>query len=102
MREVFQQELREVQDRLVEISTLVAESIDRNEDDIRVVFLDCFITQSELVDHAGTEILDYDIGFFDKSPYGFKRLRVFEVDGDGAFVAVDAREHGAHAVDADT
>ncbi|MFC5503141.1 phosphate signaling complex protein PhoU [Lysinimonas soli] len=29
MREVFQQELREVQDRLVEISTLVADSIER-------------------------------------------------------------------------
>ncbi len=39
MREVFQQELREVQDRLVEISTLVADSIDKatrsfNESDV--------------------------------------------------------------------
>lgn len=55
MREVFQQELREVQDRLVEIAGLVAESIDKatrafNESDVALA--EEVIADDSLIDQA--------------------------------------------------
>ncbi|MER3394179.1 MAG: PhoU domain-containing protein, partial [Microcella pacifica] len=59
MREVFQQELREVQERLVEISGLVAESIDNatrafNESDVSLA--ETVIADDAKIDAACAEL----------------------------------------------
>ena len=59
MREVFQQELREVQERLVEIADLVAESIDKatrsfNESDVSLA--EEVITDDHRIDQAAVEL----------------------------------------------
>jgi phosphate transport system protein len=59
MREVFQQELREVQERLVEIADLVAESIDKatrsfNESDVSLA--EEVITDDHRIDQAAIEL----------------------------------------------
>lgn len=59
MREVFQQELREVQDRLVEISTLVADSIENatrafNESDVALA--ETVIEDDRKIDVLATEL----------------------------------------------
>ncbi|MCS0498794.1 phosphate signaling complex protein PhoU [Protaetiibacter mangrovi] len=59
MREVFQQELREVQERLVEISTLVADSIDNatrafNESDVALA--ETVIEDDQKIDALATEL----------------------------------------------
>lgn len=59
MREVFQQELREVQDRLVEISALVAESIERATmafNDSNVALAETVIAEDDLIDTAAAEL----------------------------------------------
>ena len=59
MREVFQQELREVQDRLVEIASLVAESIDKatqafNESNVSLA--ETVIAEDDRIDAAAVEL----------------------------------------------
>ena len=59
MREVFQQELREVQDRLVEIATLVASSIENatkafNESDVALA--ETVIADDDKIDAAAAEL----------------------------------------------
>jgi phosphate transport system protein len=59
MREVFQQELREVQDRLVEISTLVASSIERatesfNESNVSLA--ETVIADDDKIDELAAEL----------------------------------------------
>jgi phosphate transport system protein len=59
MREVFQQELREVQERLVEIADLVAESIDKatrsfNESDVSLA--EEVIADDDRIDQAAVEL----------------------------------------------
>jgi len=59
MREVFQQELREVQDRLVEISALVAESIERATmafNDSNVALAETVIAEDDKIDTAAAEL----------------------------------------------
>ena len=59
MREVFQQELREVQDRLVEISALVAESIERATmafNDSNVALAETVIAEDDQIDTAAAEL----------------------------------------------
>lgn len=59
MREVFQQELREVQDRLVEIAALVAESIERATqafNDSNVALAEVVIADDDKIDTAAMEL----------------------------------------------
>lgn len=59
MREVFQQELREVQDRLVEIASLVAESIDkatRAFNESNVALAEDVIAEDDRIDAAAYEL----------------------------------------------
>ncbi|MGV3711881.1 phosphate signaling complex protein PhoU [Pseudolysinimonas sp.] len=59
MREVFQQELREVQDRLVEISSLVAESIEKATqafNESNVTLAETVIAEDERIDAAALEL----------------------------------------------
>ena len=61
MREVFQQELREVQERLVEIAGLVAESIDKatrafNESDVSLA--EEVIADDDRIDQAAVELAE--------------------------------------------
>lgn len=59
MREVFQQELREVQDRLVEISTLVADSIERatqSFNESNVALAETVIADDDKIDALAAEL----------------------------------------------
>jgi phosphate transport system protein len=59
MREVFQQELREVQERLVEISTLVADSIERATEafnDSNVALAETVIADDHKIDELAAEL----------------------------------------------
>jgi phosphate transport system protein len=59
MREVFQQELREVQDRLVEISTLVASSIERATESFNesnVTLAETVIADEQKIDALAAEL----------------------------------------------
>jgi phosphate transport system protein len=59
MREVFQQELREVQDRLVEIASLVAESIEKATtafSDSDVALAESVIEEDDKIDAAALEL----------------------------------------------
>jgi phosphate transport system protein len=59
MREVFQQELREVQDRLVEISTLVADSIERATESFNesnVALAETVIADDKKIDELAAEL----------------------------------------------
>jgi phosphate transport system protein len=59
MREVFQQELREVQDRLVEISTLVADSIERATESFNesnVTLAETVIADDQKIDALAAEL----------------------------------------------
>ncbi|WP_309710320.1 phosphate signaling complex protein PhoU [Pseudolysinimonas sp.] len=59
MREVFQQELREVQDRLVEIASLVAESIDKATqafNESNVTLAETVIAEDDRIDAACYEL----------------------------------------------
>ena len=59
MREVFQQELREVQERLVEISTLVADSIERATEafnDSNVALAETVIADDRKIDELAAEL----------------------------------------------
>lgn len=59
MREVFQQELREVQDRLVEIASLVAESIDKATqafNESNVTLAETVIAEDDRIDAAAYEL----------------------------------------------
>jgi phosphate transport system protein len=59
MREVFQQELREVQDRLVEIASLVAESIDKATqafNESNVALAEDVIAEDDRIDAAAYEL----------------------------------------------
>jgi len=59
MREVFQQELREVQDRLVEISTLVASSIERATESFNesnVTLAETVIADDQKIDALAAEL----------------------------------------------
>ncbi|MEP6843940.1 MAG: phosphate signaling complex protein PhoU [Pseudolysinimonas sp.] len=59
MREVFQQELREVQDRLVEISTLVADSIERatqSFNESNVALAETVIADDQKIDELAFEL----------------------------------------------
>jgi len=59
MREVFQQELREVQDRLVEISTLVANSIERATESFNesnVALAETVIADDHKIDELAAEL----------------------------------------------
>jgi phosphate transport system protein len=59
MREVFQQELREVQDRLVEISTLVADSIERATESFNesnVALAETVIADDQKIDALAAEL----------------------------------------------
>lgn len=59
MREVFQQELREVQDRLVEIATLVADSIERATESFNesnVALAETVIADDQKIDELAAEL----------------------------------------------
>lgn len=59
MREVFQQELREVQDRLVEIASLVAESIEKATqafNESNVTLAETVIAEDDRIDAAALEL----------------------------------------------
>jgi len=59
MREVFQQELREVQDRLVEIASLVAESIEKATqafNESNVALAETVIAEDDRIDAAALEL----------------------------------------------
>ena len=59
MREVFQQELREVQERLVEISTLVADGIERATEafnDSNVALAETVIADDHKIDELAAEL----------------------------------------------
>jgi len=64
MREVFQQELREVQDRLVEISTLVAGSIERATESFNesnVTLAETVIADDQKIDALAAELDEHAI-----------------------------------------
>ena len=54
-----------------------------------LIALDRLVTQPETVHHAGSEILDDDVGVrgeFQKYPSG---LFLFEVEGEASLIAID-------------
>ena len=79
MREVFQQELREVQDRLVEISTLVAESIENatqafNESNVSLA--ETVIADDEKIDTAAAELDELAINILARQQPVARDLRI--------------------------
>lgn len=79
MREVFQQELREVQDRLVEIAGLVAESIDNatrafNESDVSLA--EAVIADDEKIDVAAAELDELAINILARQQPVARDLRI--------------------------
>lgn len=79
MREVFQQELREVQDRLVEISTLVAESIEnatRAFNESNVSLAETVIADDEKIDTAAAELDELAINILARQQPVARDLRI--------------------------
>lgn len=79
MREVFQQELREVQDRLVEISTLVAVSIENatrafNESDVSLA--EAVIADDHRIDEAALELDELAINILARQQPVARDLRI--------------------------
>jgi phosphate transport system protein len=71
MREVFQQELQEVQERLVEIATLVATSIDnatRAFNESNVSLAEQVIADDEKIDMMAQELDELAINVSSRSP----------------------------------
>lgn len=79
MREVFQQELREVRERLVEISTLVADSIDnatRAFNESNVSLAETVIADDEKIDNAAQELDELAIDILARQQPVARDLRV--------------------------
>jgi phosphate transport system protein len=79
MREVFQQELREVQDRLVEISTLVAVSIDNATkafNESNVALAETVIADDEKIDTASQELDELAINILARQQPVARDLRI--------------------------
>lgn len=79
VREVFQQELREVQDRLVEISTLVAESIEnatRAFNESNVSLAETVIADDEKIDTAARELDELAINILARQQPVARDLRI--------------------------
>ncbi len=79
MREVFQQELREVQDRLVEIAGLVASSIDHatrafNESDVTLA--ETVIAEDDKIDTAAAELDELAINILARQQPVARDLRI--------------------------
>jgi phosphate transport system protein len=79
VREVFQQELREVQDRLVEISTLVAVSIENatrafNESDVSLA--ETVIAEDHRIDEAALELDELAINILARQQPVARDLRI--------------------------
>jgi phosphate transport system protein len=79
VREVFQQELREVQDRLVEIAGLVAESIENatrafNESDVSLA--EAVIADDEKIDTAAAELDELAINILARQQPVARDLRI--------------------------
>ena len=79
MREVFQQELREVQDRLVEISTLVATSIEnatRAFNESNVSLAEAVIADDDQIDDAAAELDELAINILARQQPVARDLRI--------------------------
>ena len=79
MREVFQQELREVQDRLVEISTLVAVSIEnatRAFNESNVSLAESVIADDDAIDAAAAELDELAINILARQQPVARDLRI--------------------------
>ncbi len=79
MREVFQQELREVQDRLVEISTLVAVSIEnatRAFNESNVSLAESVIADDDRIDAAAAELDELAINILARQQPVARDLRI--------------------------
>ncbi len=79
MREVFQQELREVQDRLVEIATLVAESIEhatRAFNESNVALAESVIADDHKIDAAALELDELAIAILARQQPVARDLRI--------------------------
>jgi phosphate transport system protein len=79
MREVFQQELREVQDRLVEIATLVAASIDnatRAFNESNVALAESVIEDDDKIDLAAVELDELAINILARQQPVARDLRI--------------------------
>ena len=79
MREVFQQELREVQDRLVEISTLVATSIEnatRAFNESNVALAEAVIADDDQIDAAAAELDELAINILARQQPVARDLRI--------------------------
>jgi phosphate transport system protein len=79
MREVFQQELAEVQERLVEIATLVAESIDnatRAFNEVNVALAEQVIEDDDKIDDAAAELDELAINILARQQPVARDLRI--------------------------
>ncbi|HET8958630.1 MAG TPA: phosphate signaling complex protein PhoU [Microcella sp.] len=79
MREVFQQELAQVQERLVEIATLVAESIDnatRAFNEVNVALAEQVIEDDDKIDHAAAELDELAINILARQQPVARDLRI--------------------------
>jgi len=79
VREVFQQELREVQDRLVEISTLVATSIEnatRAFNESNVALAEAVIADDDQIDAAAAELDELAINILARQQPVARDLRI--------------------------
>ena len=79
MREVFQQELAEVQERLVEIATLVAESIDnatRAFNEVNVALAEQVIEDDDKIDAAAAELDELAINILARQQPVARDLRI--------------------------
>ena len=79
MREVFQQELAEVQERLVEIATLVAESIDnatRAFNEVNVALAEQVIEDDDKIDVAAAELDELAINILARQQPVARDLRI--------------------------
>src|SRR5581483_10054266 len=82
---------------LARIRSVFPESAYRNVDDIGANRADIILAEPEALGSAGSEVMDEDVGgldelFQDRAPVGR-----FQVDGNGALVAIAGEEGGVHS-----
>ena len=68
-------------------------------DDLRIERGDIRVGEALPLDHAGTEILDHDVGAFQKPLEHLPVIFVAQVGGNALLVAIDRVEQGIVAVD---
>ena len=81
------------------IGSGLAEARDRAQHQPGIARVQGIPTQAQPLHHAGTEILQHDVGTVDQLPEDFQIGRILEIEPDAALVAVPQHEGRALALD---